>query len=206
MEANKPPGLLLRHAARYDALLWLFTLGRESFFRGLVLDRAQLERGERVLDVGCGTGSLAIEAATRVGPEGIVCGVDASVPMVERARKKARRARLEVAFREAPAQALPYADANFDLVLCTLVFHHIGRAARETSAREMRRVLRPGGRVVVVDFEQSTRGAHGVIGRLHRHGAVPSEAIAVTLQRAGFEVVESGTLGYKGMGLCIATI
>lgn len=205
MNANKPPGLLLQHAVRYDALLWLFTLGRERFFRGLVLDRAQLKRGERVLDIGCGTGSLAIEAAKRVGPEGIVCGVDASAPMVERARKKARKAGLEIALGEAPAQALPYPDGTFDLVLCTLVFHHLGRAARECSAREMKRVLHPDGRIVVVDFEQSTRGAHGLIGRLHRHGAVPPEAVAATLHRAGLHVVESGALGYKRMGLCIAT-
>ena len=205
MEANKPPGLLLRHALRYDALLWLFTLGREDHFRRLILDRAGLSCGERVLDVGCGTGSLALAAARRVGRNGAVCGVDASAPMVERARSKAARAGVEVDFREAAAQGLPFEERAFDLVLCTLVLHHLGRAGRETATREMKRVLRPGGRVVVVDFEKSTHGAHGLLARLHRHGAVPKEQVARTLERAGLRVLESGPLGYKGMGLCIAT-
>lgn len=205
MEANKPPGLLLRHALRYDALLWLFTLGREGHFRRLILDHARLSAGQRVLDVGCGTGSLALAAARRVGTTGAVCAVDASAPMVARARRKAARGGVEIDFRDAAAQQLPYADGTFDLVLCTLVLHHLGRAGREAATREMKRVLRPGGRIVVVDFEQSTHGAHGLLARLHRHGALPQEQVARTLAGAGLRVLESGPLGYKGMGLCIAT-
>src|SRR5487761_962895 len=71
-------GLVLHAAARYDFTVWLMTLGRERAFREKILDLARLNSGEAVLDIGCGTGALAIVAKRNVGPSGIVNGVDAS--------------------------------------------------------------------------------------------------------------------------------
>ena len=76
-----PPGttgLVLHKAALYDLTVWLMTLGQERSFREKILRLARLEQGESVLDVGCGTGSLAIAAKRQVGPAGTVCGIDAS--------------------------------------------------------------------------------------------------------------------------------
>src|SRR5262252_3055765 len=94
----RPRGAILHAAKRYDVQVWLFTLGRERAFRRRILSLARLEPGEAVLDVGCGTGSLAIEAKRQIGVTGEVHGIDASPEMLARASEKARGARVEVDF------------------------------------------------------------------------------------------------------------
>src|SRR5215475_11121332 len=85
-------GMLIHWALRYDLLVWLTSFGREQKIRGMVLDLARLKPGESILDVGCGTGTLAIAGKRRVGPQGEVFGIDASAEMIARAGKKAKRA------------------------------------------------------------------------------------------------------------------
>jgi ubiquinone/menaquinone biosynthesis C-methylase UbiE len=143
-------------ALRFHALTPLFdvvvaTVVRESGLKRRVLEHAGLRAGEHVLDVGCGTGTLAI-AAARATPGGRVVGLDADPAILRRARAKAQRAGVEVAFDEALADELPYPDASFDVVLSTLLFHHLPDDAKRAAAGEIARVLRPGGRVVVGDM------------------------------------------------------
>src|SRR5579859_367463 len=130
MEARpKPRGAVLHGARGYDLVVWLFTLGRERRFREKLLALAGLQEGESVLDVGCGTGTLALLAKERVG-SAVVTGIDASPQMVARAKRKAARAGAAVEFLEASADALPFPEARFDLVLSTLMLHHLGAEAR----------------------------------------------------------------------------
>src|SRR5262245_40394096 len=108
---NQTPGttgLVVHWAARYDFLIRLVTLGREQLFREKALRLARLEPGESVLDVGCGTGTLAIAAKRHVGPMATVYGIDASPQMIARASKKARKAGVEVVFKNGVAEALPF--------------------------------------------------------------------------------------------------
>ena len=144
-DGNVTPGTIgavLHSAARYDLQVWLLTLGRERVFREKILRLvARLQPGEAVLDVGCGTGTLAIAAKEHVGPTGTVYGIDASPEMLARAEKKARKAGVEVVLKNAIAQALPFPDAQFDVVLTTIMLHHLPRKARQQCAAEMRRVL-----------------------------------------------------------------
>ena len=98
--------------------------------RERTLDLAGIAPGERVLDVCCGTGTLALAARRRVGATGSVHAVDASEEMVSRARSKSTRRGLPVAFETAVAQSLPFSDATFDVVLCTLALHHLPEDAR----------------------------------------------------------------------------
>ena len=187
--------MVVHWAHRYDWLVWLLTLGRERRFRERLLRPARLERGESVLDVGCGTGTLAIAAKRVVGPGGDVHGIDASPEMVARARKKAVRARAEITFETAFAQALPYPDARFDVVLSTVMLHHLPGRTRLEGVREMRRVLEPGGRLLAVDFVRSSAKRRGLLAHFHRHGRVEPRALIELVSGAGMSVVENGPVG-----------
>jgi ubiquinone/menaquinone biosynthesis C-methylase UbiE len=207
VERNPPlgtSGSVLHAAAGYDWLLWLVTFGRERIFRERVLRLARLEPGESVLDVGCGTGTLAIAAKRHAGPTGPVYGIDASPEMIARASRKARKAGLEVFFKNALAQALPFPDAHFDAVLTTIMLHHLPRTARQECALEMRRVLKPRGRVLAVDFARAAREQRSVIGHFHRHGHVDLGDIITLLSEAGLKSVESGAVGINDLQFVLA--
>ncbi len=202
---HRTPGLTLHAAGLYDLTLWLMTRGRERAFREDMLDLVALRPGEAVLDVGCGTGSLAIAAKRGVGSTGTVDGVDASPQMLARAARKTRRAGLGVEFTIAPAQALPFPDARFDVVLSTIMLHHLPRPGRTACLREMRRVLKPGGRVLVVEFTAPTHGKHSRRSHFHRHGHVELESIITLLKEAGLDVVQSGAVGLRDMHYILGT-
>ena len=188
-------GSVVHWAGRYDLLIWLLTLGRERRFRERLLAPARLQPGESVLDVGCGTGSLAIIAKRRVGPGGSVVGIDPSPPMVERASRKAQRARVDVTFEVGIAESLSFTDARFDVVLSTVMLHHLPRQARREAVSEMRRVLKPGGRLLVVDFAGASPDGHGPLVHFHRHGHVEPRALIELVTGAGLLVVDSGPVG-----------
>src|SRR5215470_5737582 len=122
--APNTKGRVLHSAVGYDLLAWLFLLGRERAFRERLVRLARLETGQSVLDVGCGTGSLAIAAKRRVGPSGTVEGIDASPEMIARAWKKASKAGVDVRFTTGVVEALPFPDARYDVLLSTLMLHH----------------------------------------------------------------------------------
>ncbi len=180
---------------RYDLMLWLASRGRERAFRERELDLARLTAGESVLDVGCGTGTLAIAAARRVGETGAVVGVDPSPELLARARRKARRARVDAGFETAHGEELPFADASFDLVLSSLVFHHLSHDVLRSSAQEIRRVLRPGGRLLAVDIggqqEDGKRTMHAPQGG---RGTFDLDNVAEGLPHVGLDVVDTGSI------------
>ena len=199
-------GRVMRSSARYyDLMVWLLTLGRERPFRERLVELARLQAGESVLDVGCGTGTLAIAAKRRVGPTGIVHGIDASPEMIARATRKANKAGVDVTFRTAIVEALPFPDRQLDVVLSTLMLHHLPRPTREQSTREIRRVLKPGGRVLAVDFGTPGRHHKGIIGHLHRRGHLALDSVIELLSASGLTVVESGPVGVRDLHFTVAT-
>jgi ubiquinone/menaquinone biosynthesis C-methylase UbiE len=202
-----PRSLVMHSAARYyDLLAWLLTLGRERALRERLVELARLQPGETVLDVGCGTGSLAIAAKQHVGETGVVRGVDASPEMIEQARRKAAAAGIDIAWDVARAEALPFDDDSVDVVLSSLMMHHLPRAVREAFVAEIRRVLKPDGRVLVVDFEPPARGQRGLISRIHRHGHVPAREIGALLRGAELQVVDVGSVGASDLHFALATV
>jgi ubiquinone/menaquinone biosynthesis C-methylase UbiE len=198
-------GIILHGARFYDFLAWSVMLGREGAFREKVADLAGLKAGECVLDVGCGTGTLAIAAKRRVGSTGRVYGIDASPEMIVRAGGKAKKAGLGVEFKNEAIEALTFPDAEFDVVLSTLMLHHLPRRLREDGVREIRRVLKPGGRVLIVDFG-GTELRRNFLAHFHqRHGHVKPAEVAALLNSAGLNVVDSGPVGIKDLHFVLAT-
>ena len=196
-------GRVLHWAARYDLLVWLLTRGRSRAFRKRLVDLAHLASGESVLDVGCGTGSLAIAAKGRVGTAGKVFGIDASPEMIARATTKATKAGTDVSFKNAVAEALPFPDAQFDVVLSTLMLHHLPRKVRQQCGGEIRRVLKPQGRVLVADFAQA-QSRSGLLAHFHRHGHVDARDVMALLEEAQFRCVESGPVGISSLHFVLA--
>jgi ubiquinone/menaquinone biosynthesis C-methylase UbiE len=185
-------GLVIHSPIGYDVRFWMRTRGRERAFRERLVELARLAPGEAVLDVGCGTGGLALAAKRQVGEAGVVHGVEPSPAMLARARRRAARDGLSVAFHQAIAQELPLADGTFDAVACTLVLHQLPHDSWRRSLEEMRRVLRrPGGRLLLVDI--STDGGRSTP---HSHGHFDLERLAPLVADAGFEIAERGPVDF----------
>jgi demethylmenaquinone methyltransferase/2-methoxy-6-polyprenyl-1,4-benzoquinol methylase len=145
-----------RIAGRYDALNSLMSAGLHHRWRERAAERAKLGPGDAALDVCCGTGDLTLELSGRVSPDGYVIGCDFSEPMLDLARgKAAQRGAAAVRFEWADALQLPYDAGRFDAV--TVGFGVRNFADRDRGLREMRRVLRPGGRLVVLEFTEPRR-------------------------------------------------
>lgn len=145
-----------RVAGRYDALNSVMTAGLHHRWRERAADRAELNPGESALDVCCGTGDLTLALARRAAPGGSVIGCDFSEPMLDLAREKAAgRGAAGLRFEWADALNLPYDAGRFDAV--TVGFGVRNLADLDRGLAEMARVLRPGGRLVVLEITQPTR-------------------------------------------------
>ena len=203
----RPVGAVLHSALLYDAVVCFALRGRERQLRQRLLDLSGLRAGEAVLDVACGTGTLAIRAKEIAGLASRVCGVDASPEMLARARMKAARASVDVQFENAAAQRLPFADSSFDLALGTMMIHHLGRAARGELLAELRRVVKPGGRVLFVDFAKAEVRRMGLARHFrHPHGHVDLREIVGLLEGAGFRLIESGVVGVNDLHFALAAV
>jgi len=158
--APQTTGSVIHWASRYDGVVQVMALGQAGRLRRATVEFAQITSGERVLDVGCGTGDLTLLAKERAGSAGQVCGLDAAPEMIEVARQKAARKHADVDFRAGFIEQLPYPDASFDVVLSSLMMHHLPADLKPLALAEIRRVLRrpdavsgkPNGRLVIVDF------------------------------------------------------
>ena len=143
-------------ALRFKRLTPLFdavaaVAARDRALKRRVLEHAAMAGGEAVLDIGCGTGTLAV-AAARAAPGVTVTGLDVDPAILSKARRRTADAGLDVTLDEGRSTALPYPDSSFDVVLSTLVFHHLPDESKRRTAEEIVRVLRPGGRLVIGDL------------------------------------------------------
>jgi ubiquinone/menaquinone biosynthesis C-methylase UbiE len=142
-------------------------LGAQDAHRRLV-ELADVRPGQRVLEIGCGTGNLLL-LVKRLRPGVEVVGLDPDAKALARARRKARREALAVELDEGFADALPYPDAAFDRVLSAFMFHHLEAEDRVEALAEVARVLRPGGSLHLLDFGGAQGGGHdGLVTRLSR--------------------------------------
>jgi demethylmenaquinone methyltransferase/2-methoxy-6-polyprenyl-1,4-benzoquinol methylase/phosphoethanolamine N-methyltransferase len=199
--AHQTEGRAIHWARLYDLATTLLSFGRLSDLHRQVVELAKVAPGERVLDVGSGPGRLAILAATITGPAGEACGIDPAPEMVELARRKAARAGVRARFDVGAIEALPYPDDHFHVVLSNLMLHHLPDELKRRGLGEVRRVLRPAGRFVAVDFGATPR--HGLghllcVLRL-RTGWDHAERLLGMLREAGFDAPEMGATRHRAL-------
>ncbi|MGI9285125.1 MAG: class I SAM-dependent methyltransferase [Pseudomonadales bacterium] len=137
----------------YDPVVKATT--RETQFKRALVNRANIHSGLNVLDVGCGTGTLAIAAARSV-PDATIVGLDGDPKILAIAANKARHGDAQVRFVQNLATQMPYADESFDRVLSSLFFHHLSREDKLSTLSEIFRVLIPGGELHVADWGKPT--------------------------------------------------
>jgi demethylmenaquinone methyltransferase / 2-methoxy-6-polyprenyl-1,4-benzoquinol methylase len=153
--ADQVRGMFDRIAGVYDLMNSAMTAGLHHEWRRRAVERAEVGAGSDALDVCCGTGDLALELRRRIGPDGRVVGCDFSEPMLELARRKSGDEGLPVEFGWADALDLPYGDGSFDAV--TIGFGARNLADLDRGISEMARVLRPGGRLVILEITRPQR-------------------------------------------------
>jgi ubiquinone/menaquinone biosynthesis C-methylase UbiE len=134
----------------YDPMTKLFGLEKA---RRVLLDQAALRPLTRVLEIGCGTGSLSI-LIKRLHPDVEVVGLDPDPKGLARAKRKAERAGVSIQFDQGFSDSLPYDEGTFDYVFSSMMFHHLKLEEKEKALREVRRVLKPGALFALLDFKK----------------------------------------------------
>ena len=171
-------------APRYDAANELLSLGVHKGWRRAAVRLSQAAEGQSVLDCATGTGDLALEFKRKVSAAGEVIGTDFCAEMLEAAPGKAARAGLSIEFAVADVLSLPYADARFDVASIAFGIRNVDDPLQ--CLRELGRVVKPGGRVVVLEFGQP-RGAFGALFRIYSKGVMPLLGGLVTGNRAAYQ-------------------
>lgn len=175
----------------YDPVLhWVF---QEERFKQQLVQQANIQPGQRVLDLGCGTGTLTI-LIKQAHPAADVMGLDGDLNVLTLARAKAERAGVALALHAGMAFQLPYADQTFDRVLTSLVLHHLTTENKQRTLHEVARVLQPGGALYVLDFGEPHHPLAYLISLVLRHFEEVADNIQgllpVMFDHAGFTAIE----------------
>ena len=194
-------GRVLHQAWLYDLLGTKMSKGRDT-----LLELAAPEPDEAILDVGCGTGTLALAIAADTGSADVT-GIDASPEMIDMARRKAAKAGSGVNFQVAAIEDLPFPSETFDLVTSSLMLHHLPTELKRAGIDEVRRVLRPRGRFLVMDFARESHSPAGhllsILGR--GRGARTADALVPMLTDAGFAGTQVIPTGHSNLVFVRAT-
>ena len=188
-------GATIHKASQYDIHTGLMGLGVNRSNSRMIIEMAKIKLGDKVLDVGCGTGNLTLTAKRYAGASGSAYGIDASPEMIDVARKKAKRTGSETDFEVGLIEKIAYPDATFDVVISRLVIHHLPDDLKRQGFAEIFRVLKPGGLFFLADFNPPANPilAH-VASALVSHGMMQANVwrIPPMLTETGFVDVASG--------------
>jgi SAM-dependent methyltransferase len=188
----------------YDALLFALTRGKEDAYRRTIIDIAGIGSGSHVLDIGCGTGTQAVIMAARVQPGGSVTGLDVNPNMVAAARRKTRRATGSITIVEGDCTAVPFADGRFDVVTVTTVLHMLSEADQAICLAEAKRVLKPDGRLLLIDYAGDTGSRRHLSARHGPHGKFDLHRLRDSVAALGMHEIETGELGWLSLSYIAA--
>ena len=201
--APETRGQTIRWAHLYDPVVRLALLGQDKALRKTTAEMAQIKPGDRILDVGCGTGDLTIAAKAWAGSTGKVFGIDAAPEMIEAALAKAARAGLNIEFRVGLIESLPFPNDYFDVVLSSLMMHHLPDDLKRKGLTQIYRVLKPGGHLIVVDMNRPTAFPIKILTAFLVHEKMDTGAqdLPAMMKEVGFSQIESkntwfGLLGF----------
>ena len=183
----------------YDSYMRTMTLGTERRLRDLEVALAQLKPGDQVLEVGCGTGSLTLAAKHQVGETGQAYGIDLIPKMIDVCRRKAEQAGVNIEFQVGGIDNIPYPEKKFDAVLCSFMIFHMSEGVRTRGIQEIRRVLKSGGRLVIVDLALPTSPVPRAIAKALFGGMLQHELreLIPLMQKSGFVDVEVAPMNYR---------
>ena len=183
----------------YDWVAKLCSLGATGRVMRRAADLVSVEQPTDVLDVGSGTGNLALALARR-NPAATVVAVEPSEEMLTRARAKAVQGDLPVEFRQGYAQELPFGDSAFDAVTISLALHHVATDEVSNAMSELRRVLKRGGRLLVIELDPIGRIPMLLFG----HHATPVRSLVEPFTSAGFDDIQTGRMSRRVLGYLLA--
>ena len=183
----------------YDSYMRTMTLGTERRLRDMTVGLAQLKPGDQVLEIGCGTGTLTLAAKRQVGPAGQAYGIDLIPKMIKVCRRKAEQAGVDISFQTGGIDAIPFPAGKFDAVLCSFMIFPMSEGVRRRGIQEIRRVLKQGGRLVVVDLALPASPVPRAIAKTLFGGMLQHELreLVPLMQEHGFSDVELAPLDYR---------
>jgi ubiquinone/menaquinone biosynthesis C-methylase UbiE len=189
----------------YDLYMKRITLGREDALRKMTVNLAQVRQGDCVLEVGCATGTLSLAAKQQAGQKGRVFGIDIIPGMIEVSQKKAAQAKLDVIFQLGSIDNIPFPNDNFDVVMCSFMIFHMSEKVRNKGIEEIFRVLRPQGRLLVLDLALPPNPVSRVIlklllGFMLKHDL---SELRPVMESSGFSKIEISQAKFRVIGLPI---
>ena len=189
-------GAVIHWTAQHDIFVRLVGLGLNGDNSRMIVEMAKIRPGDKVLDVGCGTGDLTLTAKSYVGASGAAYGIDASLQGIDLARKKAERSGSASVFEVGLIEKIPYPEAAFNVVISRLVIHHLPDDLKRKGVAEIFRVLKPGGLLFLSDFNPPTNPilAHLALALVGHRMMMQSNVsnIVPVLVEAGFADVTTG--------------
>lgn len=202
-------GATLHEASQYDFHTRMMGLGVNQANSSMIAQMANIKPGDKVLDVGCGSGNLTLTTKRYAGRSGSVYGIDASPEMIDVARKNAKQTGIDAMFDVALIEKLPFEDATFDIVISRLVMHHLPADLKQQALAEISRVLKPGGTIFLADFQTPANPVLArVISLFIGHPAMVQSKVSSLipiLERTGFDHLASGQTRSVFMGFASGT-
>jgi ubiquinone/menaquinone biosynthesis C-methylase UbiE len=189
----------------YDSYMRKITLGREGVLREMTVYLAQVKPGNCVLEVGCGTGTLTLAAKHQVGPSGRVFGIDIIPGMIEVSQRKATQANKDIEFQLGSIDDIPFSENQFDVVMCSFMIFHMSEMVRTKGIAEIYRVLKPQGRLLVLDLALPTQPLQRSIAKMLLGGMLQHDLqeLLPLMDASGFTDIVIAPAKFRVMGLSV---